>query len=200
MDILIVIWKEVYSFYMITESIIRRKFSKSSEYVALVLVKPFEYQKASISIVRHLTKNKGLPGVYLSVNKPFASLQENFRKNGVRSELLIFIDAITSLAEGSAKESEHCYYLESPENLSDISIAISQAVESIDYKEKFIFIDSLSTLLIYNNPETIIKFIHFLVSKMRAWNVVGIILSLKKRGESGLIAELGQFCDETIVL
>lgn len=185
---------------MMNASVIKTKLGKQSEFVALMLVNSSEYYKASTSIVKFLTTSKNIPGVYLSVNKPFSVLNENFKKEGIRNDLIIFIDAITSLSDGKPEENEHCYYLESPENLSDISIAISEAIESIDHKEKFIFIDSLSTLLIYNNPETVTKFIHFLIGKMRAWNAIGVILSLKKRGEGSLIAEIGQFCDMTIEL
>ena len=183
---------------MISESKLRQKFGRKKEYVALILVKPASYQQVSMQLVKYFTKERRMPGVYVSVNKPFSILHESFKNNGIKDELLIFIDAVTSQEDIGKNEHDHCFYLESPENLSDISIAISQAVEAIDHKEKFIFLDSLSTLLVYNDAETIIKFIHFLIGKMRAWNVNGIILSLKKRGEASLIAELGQFCDMTI--
>lgn len=185
---------------MITENVLRKELGRSKDFVALVVVDPKAYNNASVAIVKHLTANKKIPGVYVSVNKPFKILNEHFKKEGVKTELMIFIDAITSLADENLEENEHCYYLESPENLSDISIAISQAIEAIDHKEKFIIIDSLSTLLIYNNIESITKFVHFIIGKMRSWDVIGIILSLKKRGEAGLIAEIGQFCDMTIEL
>ncbi len=184
---------------MIASSVVSKKLERQHDYVALVLVNPARYQEASMAIVKNFTNKRGMPGVYLSVNKPVSVLNEAFKKAGIRNELIIFIDAITNI-ESNMIEEENCYYLESPEHLSDISIAISQAIEAIDHKEKFIFIDSLSTLLIYNNPDTIVKFIHFLIGKMRAWNVTGIIMSLKKRGESGIVAEVSQFCDMTIEL
>lgn len=183
---------------MISASSIQKRFNRKGEYVALVLVKPANYQQVSIELVKYLTKDRRMPGVYISVNKPFSILHDRFRNAGIKDELIIFIDAVTNQEDATKKESEHCFYLDSPENLSDISIAISQAVEAIEHKEKFIFLDSLSTLLVYNDAETIVKFIHFLISKMRVWKVNGIILSLKKRGEASLIAELGQFCDMTI--
>lgn len=185
---------------MVNQTLIKNKIASKNEAIALVLVDPKDYQNSITSIVKHFTENRKMPGVYLTVNKPFRLLNDVFKNNKINTEMIIFIDAITNAAEEVKEEHDHCYYLESPESLSDMSIAISQAVEAIEHKEKFIFIDSLSTLLVYNKQETVIRFIHFLIGKMRSWNVNGVILSLKKRGEASLMAELSQFCDATIRL
>ena len=72
---------------------------------------------------------------------------------------------------------------------------MDQAVRALPGKDKFLFFDSLNTLLIYNEIQTVIKFIHFLASKMRVWKVKGIIISLEKKADEELINELSQFCD-----
>ena len=72
---------------------------------------------------------------------------------------------------------------------------MDQAVTSLPGSEKFLFFDSLNTLLLYNEVRTVARFIHFLSGKMRVWKVKGIIVSLKKKGNEELIKELTQFCD-----
>ena len=72
---------------------------------------------------------------------------------------------------------------------------MDQAVRAIPGEKKFLFFDSLSTLLIYNKPITVAKFIHFLSGKMRMWRVKGIIISLEKESDKELLSELSQFCD-----
>ncbi len=109
--------------------------------------------------------------------------------------MVIFIDAVSKTAGGEIKKTKACLFIGSPENLSDISMAMDQAVRAVPSKEKFLFFDSLNTLLIYNDPTTVAKFIHFLSSKMRAWQVKGIIVSLEKQSDKELINELSQFCD-----
>ena len=84
--------------------------------------------------------------------------------------------------------------------MSDISISMDQAVRAIPSDEKFLFFDSLSTLLMYNNVGTVAKFIHFLAGKMRVWKVKGIIVSLRKEKDSELIENLMQFCDVMLEL
>jgi len=61
-----------------------------------------------------------------------------------------------------------------------------------------VFFDSLSTLLLYNNVQTVARFIHFLAGKMRVWEVKGVIVSLRKEKDAELIDELTPFCDITL--
>ena len=79
-------------------------------------------------------------------------------------------------------------------------MAMDQAVSAIDAESKFVFFDSLDTLLLYNQPGTVARFIHFLAGKMRTWKVEGIIVSLQKDKNEELINELMQFCDLTLEL
>ena len=52
----------------------------------------------------------------------------------------------------------------------------------------------------FNGPGTVAKFIYFLASKIRAWKVMGIIISVKKGSDEEVINELTQFCDFRIDL
>ena len=75
---------------------------------------------------------------------------------------------------------------------------MDQAVRAVPGKEKFLFFDSLNTLLIYNAVGTVARFIHFLATKMRVWGVKGIIISLQKESNKELIDEIEQLCDRRI--
>ncbi len=166
-------------------------------YVAIATVNAKDYHKTNIDIIKHLVSEK-IPGVYVTLNRPFDDLIEIFRKNNIDERMVIFIDAVTKTAGGEVKKTDNCLFIGSPENLSDISVAMDQAVRAIPSNEKFVFFDSLSTLLLYNHAETVARFIHFLAGKMRFWKVRGIIVSLQKNKDKELIDELTQFCDVTI--
>ena len=71
---------------------------------------------------------------------------------------------------------------------------------AIPTKDKFLFFDSLSTLLLYNDVSVVAKFVHFLSGKMRVWRVKGIIISLRRKIDEDLIEELKGFCDMTLNL
>jgi len=168
------------------------------EFIVLATVSAKEYQNTNIELVKHLTKDKNTPGVYVTLNKPFESMKSILEKGGVDTRLIIFIDAVTKTTGGKLTKTKNCLFIGNPENLSDISVAMDQAVRALPGKEKFLFFDSLSTLLIYNNIETVARFVHFLAGKMRVWKVKGIIISLERKADKDLIEELSQFCDVII--
>ncbi|MBW2983798.1 hypothetical protein KY361_01680 [Candidatus Woesearchaeota archaeon] len=171
-----------------------KKLKDLTEYVALATVNANKYQKTNLGIIKHLT-DKNVPGVYVTLNKPFETMQNIFKRQKIGTEIIIFIDAVTQTAGGDIEKTDKCLFIGSPDNLSDISIAMDQAVRALPTKEKFVFFDSLSTLLMYNNVETVSRFIHFLAGKMRVWKVKGIIVSLRKKQDKELIDALMQFCD-----
>ena len=68
------------------------------------------------------------------------------------------------------------FYLSGPESLTDLSIAITVATNTGKYG--FLLIDSLSTLLIYNDAHNTQKFAHYLISKMSSYGMTLAILTL----------------------
>ena len=173
----------------------KSKIKDLKEYVVLVTVKAKDYQKTNMDIIKHLTEEENVPGVYVTLSKPYETVEKQFRKEGIDTELILFIDTVTNTGGSELKKTDKCLFIGSPEKLSDISIAMDQAVHSLPSQQKFVFFDSLSVLLLYNEPETVAKFIHFLATKMRSWKVKGIIISLEKEKDKDLIDELSQFCD-----
>ncbi len=163
--------------------------------VILATVQAKNYQKTNINIIKYLTKDMGIPGVYVTLNKPYTAIKNILKETKVDTRLILFIDAITKTVGGKTKKTKECLFIGTPENLSDISLAMDQAVTSLPGHEKFLFFDSLNTLLLYNEVRTVARFIHFLAGKMRTWKVKGIIVSLQKKGNEDLINELTQFCD-----
>ncbi|MBL7100564.1 MAG: hypothetical protein ISS23_01275 [Nanoarchaeota archaeon] len=175
-----------------------KKVKNLKEFIVLATVSAKSYQKTNIELVKHLTKDKNIPGVYVTLNKPFNTMKSALGKGGVDTRMIIFIDAVTKTASGKISKTKNCLFIGSPENLSDVSVAMDQAVRSLPSKERFLFFDSLSTLLLYNSVETVARFIHFLAGKMRVWKVKGIIISLERKADKALIEELSQFCDMVI--
>ena len=121
------------------------KISKLDRYVALAVVESKKYQETNTELIKSFTQNK-VPGVYVTLSKPYETLLGIFKKAGIDKRLIIFIDAVTKIAGGIEKK-DNCLFIGSPENLSDIGIAMDQAVEGIG-KDKFVFFDSLSVLII----------------------------------------------------
>ena len=165
------------------------------DYVALVKVSSKDYEKTNVELIRYFTEEENIPGIYVTLNKAFDIVKERLTENSVDTRVIIFIDAVVKRSKNDVSKTEDCLFIGSPEKLSDISIAMDQAVKALPGKDKFVFFDSLSTLLLYNNPTSVARFIHFLSNKIRSWWVKGIIISLRREKDKELIEELLQFCD-----
>ncbi len=86
-----------------------------------------------------------------------------------------------------------------PQALTNISIALTSAIESLPKdNDKLLILDTLSTLMLYNEAGTVTRFAHVLTEKLRAWGVKSVILTLEEETDKKIIAQLGQFCDKTI--
>jgi hypothetical protein len=166
------------------------------DYVVLVVVDAKKYQKTNLDLIKYLVSEKKTPGVYVTLNRPYDIMQRTFQNNNIDTRLIIFIDAITNTS-GEAKKVKNCLYIGSPEKLSDISVAMDQAVKALP-KEKFVFFDSINTLTIFNKAVTVARFVHFLAEKMRSWKIKGIIISLEKGIDDVLINELTTLTDSRI--
>ncbi len=176
----------------------KREVKSLKDYIILITVDAKAYQKAYVDIVKFLVNEQGIPGIYVTLNKPYEIMQRNLAGSNIDSRLIIFVDA-TSRA-GGTKRTDNCLYIGGPEKLSDMSVAMDQAVKALPKDDKFLIFDSLSTLSIFNSPGTVARFIHFLTGKMREWKVKGIIMTLEKETRHELLEELTQFSDARIDL
>src|SRR5271155_5622204 len=92
--------------------------------VVLLSITPVTYQQSVLDTVKYFSDRFG-DGLYVTLNKPTATLRKNLEKGGVSLEKLFFLDSITSMA---AEETESCYYLGKMRELSELCLAISKLV------------------------------------------------------------------------
>ncbi len=179
-------------------NIFKQNTSQLDDYIVLVTVHATAYHETNIDILKHLIQDNKTPGVYVTLNKPYETLKRLMVQNNIDPNMILFIDVVTKIPGQESKKIDNCLFIGSPEKLSDISLAIEQAIQSLDHENKFIFFDSLNTLSIFNNQTVVAKFIHFLTVKMREWKVKGIIISLKKETDDKIINHISQLCDTNI--
>ena len=139
---------------------------------------------------------KGKTGVYVSASRPYRFILKEMQKRGVNLSNLLFIDCISRMA------GEHpcgeCSYVENPSALDEISRHITSLLDKIESNEKFLIMDSLSTLLIYNSANSIKDFLTFLINKLRLEGIDCIILVIEHEAPPDLKSELVGMCDKSI--
>jgi hypothetical protein len=171
------------------------------DFVVLVSVSAEDYLKTNLEILKVLVNEDKLPGTYITVNKPYKTMRKVLENAGIKTDDLKFIDCITKSAGGDIEPNDRSViYLDSPQNLTGLGVAMGEAIRSISESQKFLFLDSLSTLLLYHNSGTIAKFGHFLTGKMRVWNLRGVLMAVERESDPEFIDQLSQFCDAVVKL
>ena len=176
-----------------TKETFRKEVSSLKDYILLLTVDAKNYNETTIDTLRFLINEQHVPGVYVTLNKPFEVIQRNLQSNNIDPRIIIFIDATSR--PGGVKKIENCLAIGSQEKLSDISVAMDQAINALQTDDKFLIFDSINTLSIFNKQATVARFIHFLAGKIREWKIKGIIITLEKETEQSLLDELTQFSD-----
>jgi len=130
----------------------------------------------------------GTPGVYVSLNKTQKGAEEALRKNKIDMSKLFFIDCVS--ADNVREDALHI----APSNLDNLSGAIRDFIEEIPGK-KFLVIDALSTLLIYNPENKVAAFVKEVTELASRENVEIVALSPLTKGED-LLNKIFNFFDE----
>ena len=166
-------------------------------FVVMAIV-PFQhFNDVNLHLISFLLKKYGAQGSYITINRPYKSMVQLFKKENMDVQNLFFIDCITKELK-EREQAKNCYFVGSPSNLTEIAIALDPVFK--EGKHKFIFLDSLDTLTVYNPVESVIRFAHFLTSKVRLHDLSGVMLAVHENSDARLVSELAQFCDKVIDL
>lgn len=167
-------------------------------FLVLVVSPPEKYEATNTEILTMFCNEENLSGLYITVSRPYSALVGNLKSKGINVDKLFFIDLITKTAGCAPEREKNCLFISSPENLTDLGIAIDEAINA-DSTKKFLFLDTVSSLLLYNSAGTVKNFEEFITIRMRRGSLKGILISLDK-DEKEIIAFLSHFCDKFIIL
>ena len=157
-----------------------------------------EYFTAVLTSLKVLLNQKEMGGVYITISRPYSYLSKVLKERGINTKNLLFIDCISCMAGEMPGERERCIFIESPTSLEEITMYIDRLFEQVKTPDKFLFLDSLSTLLIYNSLRSAEEFSHYLINKLRLRGMGGIFISIEHELPEDLPQVLSQVCDKTI--
>ena len=127
-------------------------------------------------------------GIYVSLNKTQKSTEDILKKQEIDTKKLFFIDCVTT--EKTRDDVLHI----GPNQLDLLSTAINAFIKDIK-GEKYLIIDALSTLLIYNNENEVAKFTKEVTGYAARNSVKVIAFSPKTKGEE-LLNKIYNFFDK----
>jgi len=169
--------------------LIDKQASELENPVVLLSVDPMVYQEGVLEAIRYFSERFGT-GLYVTLNKPSAVLQGAFEKGGLARGSLVYLDSITNTTE---RRTESCQYMGRMRELTDLGIAMAKMISEVQVK--FVFVDSVSTLLIYNDPKSVARFCHAVTERLRSLNLPAALLLVEMVEGDEVAAQLAQFCD-----
>src|SRR3989338_9399548 len=167
-------------------------------FIVLFIANPEDYVSQNLALLKDFVNVKKMAGIYVTVNRPYLSLLSLLKKGGIDTSRMFFIDLVTKTLNDMPERKSNRIFMGSATNLTDLSLAISQAVSANPTAKKFIYLDSLSTMLIYNEAGSLSRFSHFLTGRLREWNVDGVFISLDSESDKELTNKMAQFCDKVV--
>ena len=139
------------------------------------------YQDLIQALFKRIKSNQDEIWVYVTVTKPFQNIS-NQLPFITEIKNLRFIDCI-SRAAGISKITKNVIFIESPTMLEKIGLEIMNIFKEVDSKtKKYLVIDSLTNLIIYNDPEIVTEFFYHIINRTRANNINVISLAIEEEG------------------
>lgn len=161
----------------------------------VLLLLPNDRCAEKINDIAEIISKMGGNVCYVSTNKPYMTLLKNFGRGNIDTGKFCFIDCVTKSAKGT-EEGGRVVCVSSPKALTEMNIAIKKMLES--KKPGVTVFDSLSTLLVYEDPSVVTRFVHSIISVFRSLGLKGVLISLKDDVKNELVKDLGMFVDKVV--
>ena len=176
---------------------INKEFScLKKNYSVLLMLKKEKYEEAYLELTKKLLKDFK-KGIYITVNKESSELIDEMKEEEIDTSKIKFIDAVSEMVDDEAEEPENISFVSSPNELVELEIAISDAIEEIECG--FLIFDSLTTLGVYNDEKRVEKFVHSLSQKTKSSTINDVFLIMKHSKEE-FVETVAQFFDKIIEL
>jgi hypothetical protein len=167
-----------------------------NDHIILLEISADKLYDINLALIKLLSGN-GDNGIIISANRPYSNLINIYKKNGINLQRIFVIDCISKNLNGEAP-GKNVIFMENLSALTDISLAINERIKKNPDNNKFIFFDSLTTMLIHNKPYIFARFLHNVLTKMRLKGVGGVLVSLNDNTNKEITAEIAQLCDKVI--
>ncbi len=178
---------------------IAEKLKALPESSAVAMVISVEnYLDVMRAVLDSFSKEKGLSSIYITSTIPSHSITNVLTILEINQDDVYFVDCISHIMMGTAKQSEHVYFVESPTMLENIMLKVEFLMRSIE-GNKLVLLDSINSLAIHNNTKILSEFLHILVNNLRAKEAYTLILSVEEQSSEAITNMLNLICDETII-
>lgn len=139
--------------------------------------------------------------VYVTTNLSADELFER-RSLEVCGDCLGVVDCVTESRGGEPEESETVKFASSPSDMTGIGVKVSELLEGLrnerGIERNRVIVESISTLLMYSNLETVFRFLHVFTGRVRSIDAVGIFVIDSEMHEEKAYLTLRQVFDGVV--
>ena len=147
----------------------------SGNSMLLVTVPVSETMAVNAEALRTL-ETQGSAGVYVSLSNDYLTVSSALNEAGVDTGKLRFVDAASRMFGIGPVNSKEVVYVDGPLSTDSILEGITQTMRDLKGSKKFVLIDSLTTLLLYNSLEATLAFRNALRELLKKEGAAGIIV------------------------
>jgi len=169
--------------------------------LVLLIVPSESVDEVNRNILEYFANKKGAICIYTTFSKPYKVVFKNLKKSKIDTKKIFFIDCVTPVSEfGEINIADKVIFCQ-PNSLTNISISTTTALKNLPQdKNRVLILDTISTLMLYNNRNDVIKFLHFLSGEIRRYGVKSLIFTLDEESDKSIISEVSRFCDVSLRL
>lgn len=135
---------------------------------------------------------------YVTINKPYHTFSTFFKVNGIDPQKVFFIDGVTKTTIKNPKKDRQVLFVPPADYFKSIEKAIRKVLQQ-QHPDLLIF-DSLSSLLIFEQEATVIRFSHGLAAMVKGFQNKSVFIVLEKDAGLGVAQNIGMQMDKTIYI
>ncbi len=176
---------------------IEKEFGNIDGQKSFLFISKAERLQDNINDTLRCLIGKGMIGAYICLNKSYKSVCSLLESKKISTKNLLFIDTLTG-SKTELKAKDGVIIISNPSELTSIALAVTSYAKS-NPKNKFILIDALSTLLIYNQPEVVAKFTRQITS-LTSSDKIKVIMFTIESPDDRILSKVEPFFDKIIRL
>jgi len=152
--------------------------------IVLIDVKSTQFVRADLLLLKLLSEQLQMPGIFVSVDRPHQYVTHLLRMHGINPARLTFIDLIGRFSGDRKQETSNITFVDGPFRVNSIPEALGQWNAGIDDSVvnlkncRFAIVENLASLLTYNSYAAVESFLRNLVRLLRSNDDVLVILMI----------------------
>jgi archaellum biogenesis ATPase FlaH len=163
-------------------------------------IDPNQYFPVLQQMMDFFVNEKDMGGIYITTTRPARAISNRLSLKKIDLEDIFFVDCISYSVGANIRDEDEILYVESPTQLESVMLKTYWLLKKVETEQKFVFLDSLNTLGIYNAERMLSEFFHTFINKLRTQEVFGVILTVGEDPPKEVIKMLELVCDEAMDL